>query len=54
MDTLRSRVASCTLFDVDDEAVDLGLGFLADIAVNTTRMVELLEEDDGEEETEED
>jgi hypothetical protein len=33
--------------------VDLGLGFLADIAVNTKRIVALLEGEDGEE-TEED
>jgi hypothetical protein len=34
---------------VDDEAVNLALGFLADIAVNTERVVALLEEDYGEE-----
>ena len=34
---------------VDDEAVDLALGFLADISVNTRRIAALLEEDDGEE-----
>jgi len=34
---------------MDDEAVSLGLGFLADIAVNTLRIVELPEEDDGQE-----
>jgi hypothetical protein len=39
---------------VDDQAVDLALGFLADIAVNTKRIATLLEEDDGEEETNED
>jgi len=33
----------------DREAVDLGLGFLSDIAVNTLRIVQLLEEDDGQE-----
>jgi hypothetical protein len=39
---------------VDDEAADLALGFLADIAVNTKRIANLLEEDDGEEEATED
>jgi hypothetical protein len=34
---------------MDEEAVDLALGFLADISINTLRIVELLEEDDGEE-----
>lgn len=34
---------------MDDEAVDLTLGFLADIAVNTESIVVLLEEEDGEE-----
>jgi hypothetical protein len=34
---------------VDDEAVNLALGFLADISVNTKRIVALLEENDGEE-----
>ena len=34
---------------MDDEAVNLALGFLADIAVNTERIVALLEEEDGEE-----
>jgi hypothetical protein len=34
---------------VDDEAVNLALGFLADISINTSRLVELLEGDDGEE-----
>jgi hypothetical protein len=35
--------------EVDDEAVDIALGLLADIAVNTKRIATLLEEDDGEE-----
>jgi hypothetical protein len=39
---------------VDDEAVDLALGVLADIPINTKRLVALLEEDDGEEEANED
>ena len=39
--------------EMDDEAVDIALGLLADIAVNTKRIATLLEEDDGEE-TEED
>lgn len=34
---------------MDDEAVNLALAFLADISVNTKRIVTLLEEDDGEE-----
>jgi hypothetical protein len=34
---------------MDDEAVSLALGFLADISINTLRIVELLEESDGEE-----
>jgi hypothetical protein len=38
-----------TLLKVDDEAVDLALGFLADIAVYTRRIVELLEGENGEE-----
>ena len=33
----------------DEEAVNLALGFLADIVVNTKRVVTLLEEDNGEE-----
>jgi hypothetical protein len=34
----------------DQEAVDLGLGFLADIAVSSARIVEIREgRDDGEE-----
>ena len=33
----------------DEEAVELALGFLADIAVSTKRIVTLLEEDNGEE-----
>ena len=32
-----------------EEAVNLALGFLADLVVNTNRIVTLLEEDDGEE-----
>ena len=39
--------------EVDDEAVDIALGLLADIAVNTKRIATLLEEANGEE-TEED
>lgn len=34
---------------MDDEAVNLALGLLPDIAVNTERMVAILEEDNGEE-----
>ena len=33
----------------DEEAVNLALGFLVDIAVNTKRIVTLLEGTDGEE-----
>jgi hypothetical protein len=37
---------------VDDEAVDIGLMLLADIAVHTSRIVDLLEGFGGEEEEE--
>lgn len=39
---------------MDDEAVNLTLGFLADIPVNTEQIVKLLEDDDDGEEAEED
>jgi hypothetical protein len=35
---------------MDEEAVNIALGLLADIAVNTKRIATLLEENDGEEE----
>jgi hypothetical protein len=37
---------------MDDEAVNIGLMLLADIAVHTSRIVDLLEGLDGEEEEE--
>jgi len=49
---LRARAPFGTIGTVpvpDEEAVDLALGFLADIAVSTKRIVTLLEEDNGEE-----
>ena len=49
---MRARAPFGTIGTVsvpDEEAVDLALGFLADIAVSTNRIVTLLEEDHGEE-----
>jgi hypothetical protein len=37
---------------VDDEAVNIGLMLLADIATHTSKIVDLLEDADGEEEEE--
>jgi hypothetical protein len=49
---LRKGALGGNLWLVDDEAVNLTLGLLADIAVNTKRIATLLEDDDGEEEEE--